>query len=52
MGLQGLCRADAVWAGEGGTHRLNARDVGDLLVLRHLRPLLGVDLHGWGGAVG
>ena len=46
--LHGPCRADAAWVGGGGTHRVDERDVGDWLVLRHLRPLLGVDLHGEG----
>ena len=48
--LRGPSRADAAWVGGGGTHRVDERDVGDRLVLRHLRPLLGVDLHGEGGA--
>ena len=29
--------------GGGGAHRVDERDVGDLLVVGHLRPLLGVD---------
>ena len=50
--LQGVCRAGSAWVGGGGTHGVDERDVGDRLVLRHLRPLLGVDLHGEGGACG
>ena len=46
------CAGQAPRVGGGGTHRVDERDVGDRLVLRHLRPLLGVDLHGEGGACG